>query len=63
MNKLADNCFSQAEDLMSMAQALEILRQRIAIVTKDRLDQLPLARAAGRILSQNLVSAIDGPPP
>ena len=62
MNKLADNCFSQVEDLMSMAQALEILRQRIAIVTKDRLDQLPLAQATGRILSQNLVSAIDGPP-
>ena len=44
MNKLADDCFNQVEDLMSMSQALEILQQRIVIVTGDRLDRLPLAR-------------------
>ena len=62
MNKLADDCFNQVEDLMSMSQALEILQQRIVIVTGDRLDRLPLARAAGRILAENLVSVIDVPP-
>ena len=59
MNKLADDCFNQVEDLMSMSQALEILQQRIVIITRDRLDQLPLAQATGRILAEDLISAID----
>ena len=62
MNKLADDCFSQVEDLMSMSQALEILRQRIVIITRDRLAQLPLEHATGRILAEDLISAIDVPP-
>ena len=43
MNKLADDCFNQVEDLMSTAEALAVLRDRIVTVTQDRLEQLPLA--------------------
>jgi len=62
MNKLADDCFNQVEDLMSTAEALAILRQRIVAVTQDQLEQLPLRQATGRILARDIVSAIDVPP-
>ena len=62
MNQLADDCFNQVEDLMSTADALAILRQRIVTVTQDRLEQVPLAGALGRILAQDVISAIDAPP-
>ncbi len=62
MNKLVDDCFNQVGDLMSTAEALAILRQRIVTVTQDRLEQLPLAQAAGRILAADLVSTMDVPP-
>jgi molybdopterin molybdotransferase len=61
MNKLADDCFNQIGDLMSTAEALAILRQRIVTVTQDRLERLPLAKAAGRILADDVVSAMDVP--
>ncbi|MDA1099175.1 MAG: molybdopterin molybdotransferase MoeA [Proteobacteria bacterium] len=62
MNQLADDCFNQADDLMSMATALAILRQRIVTVTQDKLEQIPLARALGRILAQDVTSGLDVPP-
>ncbi len=62
MNKLADDCFNQVDDLMSTADALAVLRQRIVTVTGDRLDQLPLARSLGRILAEDVVSSADVPP-
>jgi len=62
MNKLADDCFNQVEDLMSTAEALAVLRQRIVAVTQDQLERLPLARAQGRILAEDLVSNLDVPP-
>ncbi len=62
MNKLADDCFNQVEDLMSMAEALAVLRECIVTVTQDRLEQLPLVQAQGRILAADLTSALDVPP-
>ncbi|MBT4171340.1 MAG: molybdopterin molybdotransferase MoeA, partial [Rhodospirillaceae bacterium] len=62
MNKLADDCFNQVEDLMSTAEALAVLRDRIVTVTQDRLEQLPLAQAQGRILAADVTSALDVPP-
>ncbi len=62
MNQLADDCFNQVDDLMSTAEALAILRQRIVAVTQDRLEQLPLAQALGRILAQDVTSVLDVPP-
>ncbi|MDP6873407.1 MAG: molybdopterin molybdotransferase MoeA [Alphaproteobacteria bacterium] len=62
MSKLADDCFNQVEDLMSTAEALAVLRQRIVAVTQDRLERLPLAQAQGRILAEDLVSNLDVPP-
>ena len=62
MNKLADDCFNQVEDLMSTAEALAVLRDRIVTVTQDRLEQLPLAQAQGHILAADVTSALDVPP-
>ncbi len=62
MNKLADDCFNQVEDLMSTAEALAVLRDRIVTVTQDRLERLPLAQAQGRILAADVTSALDVPP-
>ncbi len=62
MNQLADDCFNQVDGLMSTAEALAILQQRIVTVTQDRLDMVPLARALGRILARDVTSALDVPP-
>ena len=62
MNRLADDCFNRVDGLMSTAEALAILRQRIVAVTQDRLEVVPLARALGRILAQDVTSALDVPP-
>jgi molybdopterin molybdotransferase len=62
MNQLADDCFNQVDDLMSTADALAILQQRIVTVTRDRLEQVPLSRALGRILAKDVVSGLDVPP-
>jgi molybdopterin molybdotransferase len=62
MNKLADDCFNQVEDLMSTAQALAILRQRTVIVTQDHLENLPLSQGLGRILAKDVTSPLDVPP-
>jgi molybdopterin molybdotransferase len=62
MNQLADDCFNQADGLMTTVEALEILRQRIVTVTRDRLETVPLARSLGRILAQDVTAALDVPP-
>lgn len=62
MNKLADNCFNQVEDLMTTARALEIMRQSIVTVTQDDLEDLPLNQAQGRILAAAVVAERDSPP-
>ncbi len=62
MNKLADDCFNQVEALMSTAQALDILQERIVTVTEDKVEQVSLEQAAGRILAADVASAIDVPP-
>ncbi|MFP6770884.1 MAG: gephyrin-like molybdotransferase Glp [Alphaproteobacteria bacterium] len=62
MNKLADNCFNQVEDLMTTARALEIMRQSIVTVTRDRLESVPLHQSLGRILAEDVISGLDAPP-
>ena len=62
MNKLADDCFNQVEDLMSTAEALAVLRERTVIVTQDRLESLPLSQGLGRILAKDVISGLDVPP-
>jgi molybdopterin molybdotransferase len=62
MNQLADDCFNQVDGLMSTAEALAILQQRIVTVTQDRLEIVPLGRALGRILAQDVTADLDVPP-
>ncbi len=62
MNKLADDCFNQVEDLMTTARALEIMRQSIVTVTRDRLESVPLHQALGRILAEDVTAGLDAPP-
>ena len=62
MSQLADDCFNQVDDLMSTADALAILQQRIVTVTRDRVEQVPLAQALGRVLAADVISDLDVPP-
>ena len=59
MTQLSDDCFAFGGPLMTMADALALLRERTTAVAgiADR----PLARAAGHVLAQDVVAGIDVP--
>ena len=57
---LADDCFAHGGRLMTAAEALALIGRVAAPVTGA--ETVPLARAAGRILAADAVSAMDVPP-
>lgn len=60
MAQLKDDCFVFGGELMKMAEAIAILKERIVTVVGE--EAVPLKEAEGRILSQDLVSPLDVPP-
>jgi molybdopterin molybdotransferase len=60
MSQLSDDCFAFGGKLMTTAEALAVLRQRVGAVVKP--ETVPLAGAAGRILAAPVVAARDQPP-
>ncbi len=60
MAQLKDDCFVFGGELMKMAEAIAILKERIVTVVGE--EAVPLKEAEGRILSQDLVSLLDVPP-
>lgn len=60
MAQLSDDCFATGDSLMPLATALETLRQRLAPVTG--VEEVALDKAAGRILADDITTAIDVPP-
>ncbi|MDP6344407.1 MAG: molybdopterin molybdotransferase MoeA [Alphaproteobacteria bacterium] len=61
MSQLADDCFAHGEEMLTMAEALAILRQRATILAGDRIDRVPLSEAAGRILADDLAATLEVP--
>src|SRR4051794_39528730 len=60
MAQLSDDCFAFGGTLLRVEAALALIEQRIVPVVEA--ETVPLAEAAGRILAQDLVAAIDVPP-
>jgi molybdopterin molybdotransferase len=60
MSQLSDDCFAFGGKLMTMAEALGILRERVTAVVET--ESVALAGAAGRILAAPVVSGLDQPP-
>ena len=60
MNQLSDDCFAFGGALMTMAEALRILGQRVPAISG--IETVALAEAAGRVLGEAVVSALDVPP-
>jgi molybdopterin molybdotransferase len=60
MAQLSDDCFAFGGDLLGVDAALQLIAARIVPVVTE--ETVPLAAAAGRILAQDLVAAIDVPP-
>ncbi|MGD9867236.1 MAG: gephyrin-like molybdotransferase Glp [Hyphomicrobiales bacterium] len=52
--KLIDDCFIHDKDRLTHAAALELLRERIAPVAE--IESVPVDRAAGRILAEDVVA-------
>lgn len=59
MTQLADDCFAFGGELMRMEEALAVLLERLVPITDS--EEIALAEARGRILAEDLVSAIDVP--
>ncbi len=60
MAQLSDDCFAFGGELLGVDAALALIEARVAPVVEA--ERVSLAAAAGRILSQDLVAAIDVPP-
>ena len=60
MAQLSDDCFATGRPLMTTAEALKILDDRIVPVVET--EDVALDEAAGRILAEDVESAIDVPP-
>ncbi|MEE8534638.1 MAG: gephyrin-like molybdotransferase Glp [Kiloniellales bacterium] len=60
MAQLSDDCFAQGGGLMRLDQALDLLARTLVCVTEP--ESLPLTRALGRILAEDLVAPDDVPP-
>ncbi len=59
MTQLTDDCFAFGGNLMTMADALAVLNQRVVPVAE--IDDVALADARGRVLAEDIVSAVDVP--
>ncbi|MFQ5985294.1 MAG: gephyrin-like molybdotransferase Glp [Alphaproteobacteria bacterium] len=60
MTQLSDDCFAAGGRLMTTAEALELLAATVVPVTDT--ERVPLRRAAGRILAEDVVADRDVPP-
>ena len=60
MTQLSDDCFAFGGALMTAAEALAILQERIVTVTGA--EQIALPAALGRILARDQVAPMDVPP-
>ncbi len=60
MAQLSDDCFAHGGRLMTTAEALQHLTGRVSRVTGD--EEVPLAAALGRILTEDLTAPADVPP-
>ena len=60
MAQLSDDCFASGGQLMTLAEALALLDQRIVPVTG--IEEVGLRRASGRILAADVVAERDVPP-
>lgn len=60
MAQLSDDCFAGAERLITTSEALDILSARVTPVADEVV--VPLRDARGRVLAEEVTSAIDVPP-
>ena len=60
MAQLSDDCFAQGGRLMTTAEALALLHERLDCVVGT--ERAPLAEALGRILAEDVVALHDVPP-
>ena len=59
MTQLTDDCFAFGGKLMTMADALTVLNERVVPVAE--IDDVALADARGRVLAEDVASAVDVP--
>lgn len=59
MTQLTDDCFAFGGKLMTMKDALAVLNQRVVPVTD--IEDIALAEARGRVLAEDVSSAVDVP--
>lgn len=60
MTQFADDCFAFGERLVTAEEALRLIAERVVAVTER--EDVPLGRALGRVLAQDLVAGFDVPP-
>jgi molybdopterin molybdotransferase len=60
MSQLSDDCFAFGGPLMTTAEALRLLTDRVEVQVE--VEEIGLEQAAGRILARPLVSDLDVPP-
>ena len=60
MAQLSDDCFAFGGELMKSDEALALLRERLNVVVGT--EKVPLQAATGRILAEDIVSALPVPP-
>jgi len=60
MSQLTDDCFAFGGKLMTTAEALRLLGERVTTVVD--VEEVPLAQACGRILARDLGAERDQPP-
>ncbi len=60
MAQLTDDCFAHGGKLMTTAQALVLLQQKVHCITEE--EELPVANCLGRVLSRDITSACNVPP-
>ena len=60
MAQLTDDCFAHGGKLMTTAQALVLLQQKVHCITEE--EELPVANCLRRVLSRDITSACNVPP-
>ncbi|MFD2204256.1 gephyrin-like molybdotransferase Glp [Kiloniella antarctica] len=60
MAQLTDDCFAHGGKLMTTAQALELLNQKLHCIVQQK--ELPVASCLGKVLSQDVIAPCNVPP-
>lgn len=60
MAQLSDDCFAHGSRLMTVAEALDLLADKVSRVTEDRA--LALTEALGSVLTEDVMAPVDVPP-